>query len=416
MIDETLDDSSFAVLDARELRHVVAVLSTVQIVSWGLLYYTFAALQGAIMADTGWSNVVVTGAFSVSQLVAGCVGIWIGRRIDEFGPRHVMTAASLVAIPGITTVALATNLSVFYLGWALTGVAMAGTLYPPAFTALTRWGGERRVRSLTTLTLVAGLASTIFAPLASGLETWLGWRQTYLVLLAGLVVITVPLHWWGLDHPWRTTTRPAEATNQSVTRPAERAGVASSSAFVLLTIANALAALAIYAVIINLVPMLVEQGMSRNLAALTLGLGGIGQIVGRLGYARFADATSVTTRSVTVLVAVAAATTALALTARSVELLIFFAIAVGLARGLYTLVQATAITDRWGPSAYGALNGILTAPALAASAVAPFAGAALARFSGSYANAFLILAALAAISALLMLNTTPALRAERAAG
>ena len=116
-----------------------------------------------------------------------------------------MTAASLLAIPGVATVALAPNLLVFYAGWVVTGVAMAGTLYPPAFAALTHWGGVRRVRALTTLTLVAGLASTVFAPLASVLDDWLGWRLAYLVLLAGLVLITVPLHWWGLNHPWRAT-------------------------------------------------------------------------------------------------------------------------------------------------------------------------------------------------------------------
>ncbi len=79
----------------------------------------------------------------------------------------------------------------------------------------------------------------------------------------------------------------------------------------------------------------------------------------------------------------------------------------GLARGIYTLVQATAVTDRWGPTAYGRLNGILTAPALAASAVAPFAGAALAHLLGSYADAFLVLAGLAAVAAVLMFGAMP---------
>ena len=197
-------------LDGAGLRHVVAVLSTVQIVSWGILYYAFAALQSSITAETGWSSVAVTGAFSLAQFIAGGVGIWVGRHIDDFGPRKVMTAASLVAIPGLATIALAPNLAVFYLGWALAGVAMAGTLYPPAFAALTRWGGNRRVRALTTLTLVAGLASTVFAPLASGLDDWLGWRQAYLVLLVGLALITVPLHWWGLNQPWRPSHPVAE--------------------------------------------------------------------------------------------------------------------------------------------------------------------------------------------------------------
>ena len=48
--------------------------------------------------------------------------------------------------------------------------------------------------------------------------------------------------------------------------------------FVLLAVANALTGLAVFAVVVNLVPMLVEQGMSRNVAALALGLGGVGQV------------------------------------------------------------------------------------------------------------------------------------------
>lgn len=402
-------------LDGAGLRRVVTVLSTVQITSWGVLYYAFAALQSSISLDTGWSSVAVTGAFSLAQFIAGGIGIWVGRHIDDFGPRRVMTGASLVAIPGVLAVAFAPSLWWFYADWALVGVAMAGTLYPPAFAALTRWGGHHRVAALTTLTLVAGLASTVFAPLASVLDDRLGWRGAYLVLLTGLVVITVPLHWWGLNHPWNpapvehesspeagATTPPASGSRAALT------GVARTMPFVLLALANALTALAVFAVVINLVPMLVEQGMSRNLAAVALGLGGVGQVVGRLGYARFARSTSVTARGVIVLAGVSLATTALALAPTSAALLIALGMVLGLMRGIYTLIQATAITDRWGPSAYGRLNGILTAPALAASAAAPFAGAALAQLLGSYSNAFLALAGLAAVAAILMLGAAPA--------
>ena len=402
-VTQTHDPQSGA-LDAAGLRRVVTVLSTVQIVSWGVLYYAFAALQSSITTDTGWSSVAVTGAFSLAQLCSGGAGIWLGRRIDAYGPRQVMTAASLVAIPGVAAVALAPNLVVFYLGWVLTGVAMAGTLYPPAFAALTHWGGTRRVRALTTLTLVAGLASTVFAPLASILDDAFGWRAAYLVLLTGLVVVTVPLHWWGLGLPWHVGH--AEHRHREHAR-ARVGGVARSTPFVLLTLANALMGLAIFAVVINLVPMLVEQGMSRNLAAVALGLGGVGQVAGRLGYARFAGATSVTTRGVLVLAAVAVATAALALAPPAPGLLIVLGMLLGLARGVYTLVHATAVTDRWGPASYGTLNGILSAPALVAAAVAPFAGAILAELLGSYANAFLVLAGVAGVAAVLMAGATP---------
>lgn len=394
------------------LRNVVAVLSITQITSWGVLYYAFAALSSSITSETGWSSVEVTGAFSLGQFVSAGVGIWVGRHIDVYGPRRVMTAGSLVAVPGVLAVAVAPNLVVFYLGWVLTGVAMAGMLYPPAFAAVTHWGGERRVGALTTLTLVGGLASTVFAPLASWLDDGLGWRGAYLVLLAGLVLITLPLHWWGLRPPW---TRRVNTSDDSAAPPAYAGAraIARSRPFILLTIAMALTSLAVFAVVVNLVPMLIEQGMSRNLAAVALGLGGVGQVAGRLGYAAFAARTNERTRAVLVGLGVAVATAALAVSPDSTVLLIALGMLVGLARGIYTLIQATAITDRWGPSAYGTLNGLLMAPSLVGSASAPFVGAALAHLVGSYAHAFLVLAGLAALAAVLLLWASPANTASR---
>ncbi len=409
--DRSSVDLQPGALNGVGLRHVVAVLSTVQIVSYGVLYYAFAALQSSITADTGWSSIAITGAFSLAQFVSGGVGIWVGRHLDEFGPRRVMTWGSLVAIPGLTLIAVAPNLLFFYAGWLVVGAAMGATLYPSAFAALTRWGGSHRVRALTTLTLVAGLASTVFAPLASVLDDWLGWRGAYLVLLAVLAGITVPLHWWGLRSPWRPAHHDVDPDTNADPRR-QVAAVTRSSPFVLLAVANALAALTTFAVLINLVPMLVEQGMSRNLAAVALGLGGAGQVLGRLGYARFARATSVTGRTVSVILALGVATALLAVAPTSTGLLITLSILLGLARGIYTLVHATAVTDRWGPSAYGSLNGVLTAPALVAAAAAPFVGAALAHVTGSYSAAFLVLAGVAVVAAGLAVRATPATRPD----
>jgi MFS family permease len=76
-------------------------------------------------------------------------------------------------------VARATSLPWFVASWALVGVAMAGVFYPPAFAALTRWWGPRSGVALTALTLAAGLASTIFAPLTAALAGPFGWRGAY---------------------------------------------------------------------------------------------------------------------------------------------------------------------------------------------------------------------------------------------
>lgn len=378
-------------LDGPGLRRVVTTLCITEITSWGILYYAFAVLSSDIVDDTGWSQAAVTAAFSMSLVVSGLVGVVVGRRLDRFGPRRIMTAGSIVGVGSVIVVAVAPTYPVFVIGWLAAGVAMAGTLYSPAFAALTRWAGPRRVTSLTTLTLVAGLASTVFAPLAAGLQAAGDWRSAYVWLAVLLAVVTVPLHWWGLDHPWVPAT---DATHDDGPPPRDVRTVP----FIALMVTATVSAFVVYAAVVNLVPMLVERGLTTTEAAVGLGIGGIGQVAGRLGYARFSRATTPVSRLTLTIVAVSI-TTALAAVAPA-EIVILFAVsaAMGVARGIFTLIQATAVSDRWGIARFGHLNGILSAPVLVASALAPFAGAALADLLGGQQEAFIALAVLAVVA------------------
>jgi MFS family permease len=392
---ETLSESG--------LRRVLVVLCVTEIVSWGVLYYAFPVLAPAIADDTGWSIAAVTAAFSTGLVVSALVGIPVGRRLDRIGPRLVMTTGSILAVPAAVGIAVAPTLPWFFAAWVLAGVAMSGTLYPPAFAALTRWWGPRRLTALTALTLLAGLASTIFAPLTAAFLTHLGWRHTYLTLAAVLGLITIPAHLWGLRGRWPDPD-PAETVG-----PVEHApdAVARSRAFLLLVAAVALGAFTAFAVVVNQVPLLIERGMSTTGAAWALGLGGLGQVLGRLGYRHLVAATTVRVRGVVVLALAAAATALLAVLPGPAVLLIAASMLAGAARGVFTLLQATAISDRWGAAHYGRLNGLLSAPALLATAFAPWAGAALAETLGGYPAVFGLLAGLGVLAAVLAVGTMP---------
>ena len=385
------------------LRRVLVVLCVTEIVSWGVLYYAFPVLAPAIADGTGWSIASVTAAFSTGLVVSALVGIPVGRRLDRIGPRLVMTTGSILAVPAAVGIAVAPALPWFFAAWVLAGVAMSGTLYPPAFAALTRWWGPRRLTALTALTLLAGLASTIFAPLTATFLAHLGWRHTYLTLAAVLGLITIPAHLWGLRGRWPDPD-PAETVG-----PVEHApdAVARSRAFLLLIAAVALGAFTAFAVVVNQVPLLIERGMSTTGAAWALGLGGLGQVLGRLGYRHLVAATTVRARGVVVLALTAAATALLAVLPGPAVLLIAAAMLAGAARGVFTLLQATAISDRWGAAHYGRLNGLLSAPALLATALAPWAGAALAETLGGYPAVFGLLAGLGVLAAVLAVGTMP---------
>lgn len=370
-------------------------------VAYGVLYYAFTVLAPEIVADTGWSATEVTAAFSAGSLFGALAGIVAGRVLQRRGPRTVMTAGSVLGAGAVAVIATAPSLPVFVAGWLLAGAASAGMFYPPAFAALTHWFGTRRVRAITTLTLVAGFASTVFAPLTAFLSDELGWRGTYLVLALVLLVLTAPAHAVLLRLPWHPAGRPEPASAAEGERPPTDRSILLSRTFVLLAVSGGLTSLATYASLVHLVPLLLDRGMSVQLAAWALGLSGAGQVAGRLLYPALDRRFPPNQRAALIMSVLAASVLTLAAVPGPVVLLIAIAVLSGAARGLFTLVGATVVSDHWGAERYAALNGVYHAPLGVAAALAPAFGAGIAAWTGSYAGLFVVLGTLALAGALL---------------
>jgi MFS family permease len=370
-------------------RRVLVTLCLTQLIGWGVLYYAFSVFQHDIAAGTGWSPTRIAGAFTLGQVTAAFGGVLVGRLLDERGPRAVMTTGSVLALGSLSVVATAPSQLVFTLGWLGTGTAMAATLYGPAFAAITGWfGGDVRLRALATLTIVGGLASTVFAPLTAGLHQHLDWRQTYLTLTVVLAT-TVPLHWFGLRDRWTQPDRQR--------RRHQASQVVRSRAFLVLAAGLAVTGMCATAAVVNLVPLLREQGVGLQTAGFALALGGVGQVLGRLGHLRLATHLTPDTRLASVVGTLAVTTALLGLVATTYALVVVVLLA-GAARGSLTLLRATAVTDRWGPRDYGRLSGTLALPVSLASAAGPWVGAQLAAWLGGYAASFLALAAVNALA------------------
>ncbi|MGP3925980.1 MFS transporter [Streptomyces sp. 8N616] len=386
-------------------RAVLPALCATQITSWGVLYYAFPVLRPDITADTGWSSTAITAAFSAALLTSAAVGIPLGRVLDRKGPRTVMTSGSVMAVLALLAVAFAPVLGVFIAAWFAVGAAMAATFYQPAFAAVTRWWAEDRVKALTAITLTGGFASTVFSPLTAAMAGPLGWRTTYVALAVVLAAVTIPAHALALRAPWPPPPEPMTPSQ----RP-EGARIARSRPFILLTCAMTLSGFTIWAVLIGLVPLMIERGASTSTAAWALGLCGVGQALGRACYATVVRRTGVTARSVVLIAAGGASTAALGLIPGPLWLLVVLAALAGMVRGNLTLLQATAVADRWGTAAYGRLSALLAAPVTITSAVTPFAAAALAPPLGGYPQLFTGLALVSALAAVLATGASAARR------
>jgi predicted MFS family arabinose efflux permease len=372
-----------------------------EIVSWGTLYYALPVMLPWLSRDTGWTSGAALSAFSTGSLVSALAAVPVGRIVERYGPRIVMTVGSLLGTSALLTLARAPSLSWFFAAWVIAGLAQAGLLYPPAFAALTRWYGSERLRAITTLSLVAGFASTLFAPLTGALDRSLGWRGTYTVYAVVLAAVTLPLHSLGLRLRWDGEL----ATRATGTAPPPLRTVILTRPYLQLVAALAVASFGIYGATVDVVPLLASRGLGDTVAGSAIAVVGAAQLLGRLAYPRLSRHTRPSTRTLCVLAASALSIGALSTVAGSAALLAVAA--AGAARGAYTLLQATAVSDRWGVIGYASLNGIALAPTGAAVALAPAGTALLAEHLGGYPHAFVLLAVLTVAAAFISIGSSP---------
>lgn len=139
----------------------VLVLGVTEILAWGALFYPPVLTLPLIAAERGWSMSFAMGGFSLGLLFGGVVARHVGVYVDRYGGHVVMPVGSLLGALGLVALVHAEHW-VAYLGvWMVLGVAMAASLYDPAFATLGRLFGAGARAPITALTLAGGFASTV---------------------------------------------------------------------------------------------------------------------------------------------------------------------------------------------------------------------------------------------------------------
>ncbi|MFC3226435.1 MFS transporter [Marinibaculum pumilum] len=380
-------------------RWLVLRLGLSQLVCWGISYYLIGVFGPRIAADLGWSTTLTyagfSGALATMGLVSGRVGGWI----DRHGGRRVMSAGSLLLAAGCVILALSHGLLTYFAAWAILGIAMRMTLYEAAFASLARIGGTAARRPIAQITLLGGLASSVFWPIGHALAGMLDWRGAVLAY-AVFALATLPLHWAMPDASFR------DGGGSGPKPPPPRA--ADDSAFrqatILYALVTTIVAFLNSANSAHMIGLMTGLGVSSGLAVSLSTLRGIGQTGARLCEVLFGarlDPLALGTLAAVLLPLCFLAGLASGVSPFAAAA---FALGYGISNGLLTIVRGTQPLVLFDPATYGALVGRLTAPAFFASALAPVSYAALIDFAGPGAalslSAALGLVALAGSAAL----------------
>jgi MFS family permease len=187
-------------------------LGVTQVMGYGTLMYAYAVLLPEMAKDLGLSLSDVFGILSLGLFFGSMVSPVAGKLVDRFGGRWVMTAGSVVA--GLALMAMGAVEGRVSLLFAILLAEGAGmfVLYNVAFASVARLDlSLPPQRSISVITLLGGVASTIFWPLTLTLFNRFGWEATWVILGLSALLISTPIHFAVLRGPERHPDAPKPA-------------------------------------------------------------------------------------------------------------------------------------------------------------------------------------------------------------
>jgi len=358
---ETEHPSSSLQTKPAGLGWLIGQLCLIELVAWGVLYYSFSVYISAMVAELGWSSNRLVFGFSFALIISGTLAPFIGRWIDRRGARRVMFSSALSGVLGVLLWSWTYSIWIYFVAWALIGIAMAGTLYAPAFAAVVQFHPKGSRNGILVITLIGALASTVFLPLASLFTEWWGWRSSLQVLALILASVTLPLTLW-MPIPSVHHEESYRTSHSSKRKVAPWGFWGLMFSFMLVSAAG-------IALHVHVVVFLVKRGFSLHVAASIVGLAGVAKIGGRLAVVAGGRFSAMTLLRASFFVQ--AFVLALPLLYASTWAVVLMMVGFGATSGARTVLRPALIVELYGASHFGKNDGLLQMATTFAKALGP---------------------------------------------
>ena len=259
-------------------------------VAFGLMF-SFSVFLVPLLEEFHWSRGVAAGAFSVSAVVQGVLSPVVGALVDRVGPRRVILGGAVML--GLSS-ALASQITALWHLYLTTGVLTALGVCAAGWIAmaalLAQWFASRQATMMGLAFSGMGVGVLTIGPLAQWLISTHGWREAYLWLGIGTLVLLVPLVWIGVREAPHAPARSATCSDGAPDGAGVRVRAAlATRAFWALFFAYLCTPLAVFTVVTHQVAFAVDHGFPRMFVASIFGLTGFMSIVGRIVFGFAAD-------------------------------------------------------------------------------------------------------------------------------
>ena len=154
------------------------------------LHGSFGIFFKPIMEELGWTRTVISGAFSLSQIMGGLIGIVMGGLNDRFGPRAVMTISGLLIALGYLLMSQIHAVWQLYLFYGIM-ISVSIAIFTPLLSTVARWFVHRRGMMTGIVFAGSGVGMLIMPLVVNWIISAYDWRISCLVLGAVILIVVV---------------------------------------------------------------------------------------------------------------------------------------------------------------------------------------------------------------------------------
>ncbi len=266
---------------------MLAITSSMAFFASGVFFRGFTVFVPAIRDSLGISQAQTNLIFSLARAEGGLEGPFAGWLIDRFGNRKLLIPS--VALAALGYFALSRLVSGF---WSFTLVYLllvslgnSIAFQHAMFAGINQWFRRRRSLAISILAAVASLGGLFLVPSMNGvIERW-GWEMAALLAGMAYLIILLPLCFLFRNRPEDMGLRPdgeaapaaAASARAAAGRPRELRDYTvrealHTQAYWLLMLGTGLRMIATLGILVSIVPILEDKGVSRQMAANLTGL------------------------------------------------------------------------------------------------------------------------------------------------
>jgi MFS family permease len=398
---------------------IVGVVLSGSIPRTGLNGSFFGIFLKPMTAEFGWTRTEMNVAVTIGTVAAAAMGLFLGRVLDRFGPRGMMTGAfALLAASYFGLAAISTLIS-FYVVYA-TGRSMmqSATGHQLMYATVSKWFVRRRAMAISTATLGGYIGGIALAPLIQWVIDAHGWRQAWVVFgVLTVLMAVVPAvlllrrlpEDMGLlpDGDGRTRAPASTGAGQADAPPPTVTGLTQRRAlrtvpFWLLTVMVTANAVGNTGVTFHMVPHYSDVGVSSTAAALSISFMTAGSMASVFVWGYLSDRLGAK-RMLALAVATLWGATLLVLQTDGVLMAFISAAAFGVGLAGQGLLSEVVWADFFGRRHLGSIRGSTIPFQMTGNASGSLIAAFLFDLRGSYDDAFKAILGLYALAVVLLL-------------